>query len=145
MTFIKEYYYLSNFYPVEVEFDGIRYPSSEAAYQAQKSLDPSVRAMFAMYRADIAKHEGQKVALRADWNEVRLGIMEEVVRAKFTQHPDLAKKLMATGSMHLEEGNWWGDIFWGVDKKTGVGENNLGKILMKIREELRLASKVNTE
>ena len=45
--------------------------------------------------------------------------------------------------MHLEEGNWWGDIFWGVDKKTGAGENNLGKILMKVREELRQASKGN--
>ena len=75
MTFIQEYYFLSNFYPVEVEFDGIRYPSSEAAYQAQKSLDPSVRAKFAEYRADIAKKEGQKVKLRPDWDSVRVGIM----------------------------------------------------------------------
>lgn len=143
MTFIKEYYFLSNFYPVEVEFDGIRYPSSEAAYQAQKSLDPSVRAKFAEYRADIAKKEGQKVKLRPDWDSVRVGIMEAIVKAKFAQHPDLAEKLINTGSMHLEEGNRWGDIFWGVDKKTGVGENNLGKILMKVREELRQASKGN--
>lgn len=66
MVFIKEYYYLSNFYPIEVEFGGIRYPSSEAAYQAQKSLAPSVRAAFAGYRAAIAKKEGQKLVVRPD-------------------------------------------------------------------------------
>ena len=63
--------------------------------------------------------------------------MEEVVRAKFTQNPDLAARLGATGTMPLVEGNSFGDTIWGVDAKTGKGENNLGKILMKVRAELR--------
>lgn len=66
--------------------------------------------------------------------------MESIVRAKFSQHPDLAEKLVSTGDMHLEEGNWWGDVFWGVDKKTGEGENHLGIILMRLRDELRKKS-----
>ena len=61
--------------------------------------------------------------------------MLDVVRAKFDQHPDLAQKLLATGDEELVEGNDWGDIYWGVYK--GRGNNMLGKILMRVRAELR--------
>ena len=63
--------------------------------------------------------------------------MEEIVAAKFTQHPDLAEKLLETGSMILIEGNDWGDTYWGAATSTEQGENHLGKILMKIRGKLR--------
>ena len=63
--------------------------------------------------------------------------MEEALRAKFNI-PEFKEKLLATGEMHLEEGNNWNDTFWGVDLKTGKGENHLGKLLMKIRKELNL-------
>lgn len=136
-TFCGELDFLCNFYPAKVEVGGIMYMSSEAAYQAQKSLNGAVRNQFAQYHAGEAKRKGHQIAVRPDWNEVRLAVMEEVVRAKFTQNPDLAERLAATGSMLLEEGNYWGDTFWGVDFYTGEGENNLGKILMKVRDELR--------
>ncbi len=90
---------------------------------------------FAELPAVKAKRKGRQVELRPGWDAVRLSAMEEVVRAKFTQNPDLAARLAATGTMPLVEGNFFGDTFWGVDAKTGKGENNLGKILMKIREE----------
>ena len=61
--------------------------------------------------------------------------MYEIVLAKFTQNPDLKKKLLATGDEHLEEGNTWGDTIWGT--VDGVGENRLGKILMRVRDELK--------
>ena len=63
--------------------------------------------------------------------------MEEIVRAKFTQNQDMKQQLLATGNLVLEEGNGWHDTFWGVDLKTGEGENHLGRILMQVREELR--------
>ena len=84
----------------------------------------------------MSKRAGRRVKLRKDWEEVKLRIMEEVVRAKFLQHPDLANKLIDTGDEELIEGNCWNDRFWGVDIRTGIGENNLGKILMKVRSEL---------
>jgi predicted NAD-dependent protein-ADP-ribosyltransferase YbiA (DUF1768 family) len=62
--------------------------------------------------------------------------MRRLVRAKFQQHPDLAQKLVATNNYKLIEGNDWGDRFWGVDNKTGLGENQLGKVLELIRSEL---------
>jgi len=63
--------------------------------------------------------------------------MEEIVRAKFTQNECLREMLLATGDAVLEEGNTWNDTFWGVHLKNGQGQNHLGRILMKVREELR--------
>ena len=68
----------------------------------------------------------------ADWDNRKLKVMEILVWEKFSVDEDLRKKLTDTGEKYLEELNWWNDTFWGVDIKKG-GENNLGKILMKIR------------
>jgi len=134
MVFRGAFDFLSNFYPARVEVGGIRYQNAEAAFQAQKRTDAADRGAFAGLDAVKAKRKGRQVKLRSDWDAVRLSVMENVVRAKFLQNPDLAARLVATGTMPLEEGNDFGDTFWGVDAKTGRGENNLGKILMKIRE-----------
>ena len=136
MSFRGAFDFLSNFYPARVEVDGICYQNAEAAFQAQKCVDAADRVAFAELPAVKAKRKGRQVELRPDWDAMRLSVMEEVVRAKFTQNPDLAARLVATGTMPLVEGNSFGDTFWGVDAKTGKGENNLGKILMKIREAL---------
>ena len=63
--------------------------------------------------------------------------MEEIVRAKFTQNPKLGEQLLSTGNADLIEGNTWNDRYWGVDVRSGAGENHLGKILMKVRSELQ--------
>jgi len=81
----------------------------------------------------LAKKRGRKVTMREDWDQVKIPIMEDLLSQKFSD-PVLAKKLVETGDSQLVEGNWWGDVFWGVCR--GEGQNNLGKILMKIRERL---------
>jgi len=126
------YYFLSNFYPAVVEVDGIRYENNEAAFQAQKQ--PERAKEFASLPPNEAKRLGRRVNLRPDWEAVKLEVMTDVVRAKFTQNEDLRKKLLATGEAELIEGNHWGDTYWGVCR--GKGRNELGKILMKIRREL---------
>ena len=135
--FRGEYEFLSNFYEVSVEYNGLTYGSTEAAFQAQKCITDEERIAFTEYRSAQSKKAGRDVKLRADWEDVKVGIMEEIVRAKFTQHDELAQLLIATGDKIIIEGNNWGDVFWGVDTRTGKGENHLGKILMKIREELK--------
>lgn len=117
---------MSNFYPVRVKFEGITYYNAEAAYQAQKCRIPRERECFAILGADEAKKLGRRVPLRPDWEEVKLPVMEAVVRAKFTQNPYLAKYLAETGDQVLKEGNHWHDLYWGVDMHTGEGENHLG-------------------
>lgn len=136
MTFRGKYDFLSNMYSATFEWDGRTYRNSEAAFQSAKSLDPSVRDEFSEMAGVVAKREGKKVNLRGDWENVKDDIMEEVVRAKFSQNPDLLQRLVDTGDMELIEGNRWHDKYWGVDLMSGVGENHLGIILMKIRSEL---------
>ena len=134
-SFKDDYFFLSNFYEVPVEYDGLKYGSSEAAFQAQKCEFPSKRKEFQNLHPSKSKALGRKVTLREDWDEVKNRVMLEIVRNKFKQNPELKEKLIATGDAYLEEGNWWGDRTWGVC--NGVGENRLGKILMKVRDELK--------
>lgn len=134
--FEGEYEFLSNFYEVSVEYNGLTYGSSEAAFQAQKCMTDEERQAFTKYSPDKSKRAGKRVKLRSDWEDVKLKIMEDVLRAKFTQHKDIAERLIDTGGKILIEGNDWGDVFWGADSQTGEGENHLGEILMKIRGEL---------
>ena len=136
-TFRGDYYFLSNFYTAPVTYNGLTYQNNEAAFQAQKTLDPAEQEAFTNMPANIAKRRGRQVKLRRDWEKVKDGIMEEIVRAKFTQNPDLKEKLLATGDTLLIEGNRWNDRYWGVDLRSGNGENHLGQILMKIRKELK--------
>jgi N-glycosidase YbiA len=96
-----------------------------------------------------AKRMGRRLKLRPDWEEVKLGIMLDLLRLKFrpvilkprslgptlsTFQTSLTGRLMATGEAELIEGNDWSDHFWGVC--MGVGENHLGKLLMRVRKEL---------
>lgn len=131
------YSFLSNFYAADVLYEGLIYKNNEAAFQAQKCLSLEEKQNFVNLPPNKSKALGRKVRLRPDWEEVKFGIMEEIVRAKFFQHPELAVKLVSTGDRPLIEGNLWGDTCWGIDARSGKGENNLGKILMKIRNELK--------
>jgi hypothetical protein len=136
--FRGEYSFLSNFWFADIEFDGMVYPTVEHAYQAAKSLDQIIRRCIqAMSTPGLARSFGGQIKLRPDWDILKFEIMEQLVRYKFTQHEDLREKLLATGEEILEEGNWHKDAIWGIDFRTGKGENHLGKILMKIRGELK--------
>lgn len=135
--FDGEYRFLSNFWPAPIRYDGILYPSVEHAYQAQKTLDIGERKRFAAMRSPFtAKQAGSEVPMRLGWHKISLGIMYDLVRLKFRSHTDLGRDLLATGDQELVEGNDWGDTFWG--KVDGKGLNHLGKILMRVREEMSL-------
>lgn len=133
--FFEEYRWLSNFHECPVMWKGLLFGSSEAAYQAAKLDNPKEWVRFTKMKPSEAKKEGRKIEIREDWNSVRIGIMYDILQDKFLRNKDLADKLIATGDRHLEETNWWNDRFWGVCK--GVGENNLGKLLMAIRNTLK--------
>jgi N-glycosidase YbiA len=135
-SFTKEYSYLSNFYPSLVMFDGQVYPTVEHAYVAAKTLDLEVRKKIQkITNPGQVKKFGKTIALRDDWEDVKISIMEQLCWQKFSNNSSLAEKLLSTDYAELIEGNTWGDTFWGVC--NGKGHNHLGKILMKIREELR--------
>ena len=133
--FRGDYFFLSNFYPCKILYRGITYPTSEAAFQAQKTLDENERLRISKLEdPHDAKAEGQKLDLRADWDDVKVVEMYLICMNKFLQNPELEELLLATGEEELVEGNHWHDTFWGVC--NGVGENKLGKILMMVRAHL---------
>lgn len=133
--FSKENEFLSNFYSCTIIYEDITYHTTEAAYQAAKTFDVLDKKGIAVAATPgLAKKLGRRLKMRTDWDEVKISVMEQCLRLKFAQ-PELKKKLLDTGEEYLVEGNHWGDIFWGVCK--GKGENNLGILLMKLREEYK--------
>ncbi len=130
--------FLSNFHPSPIRVGHRTAPTVEHAFQAAKTFDDGEVAWI--LDADTpgkAKWRGKRVTLRPDWDRVRLSVMEDALRQKFAPGSDLAGELLATGDAELVEGNNWGDRFWGVSR--GTGQNHLGRLLMKIRADLRQA------
>jgi hypothetical protein len=132
--FVGEYRWLSNFFPCRVEWEGRVYRSTEAAYQSGK-YPAAERDVFTTLNPDPAKKLSRtKPYDTAAWEKRKERTMREVIWAKFSQNPELADKLLATGDKLLEETNWWGDEIWGVFK--GKGQNLLGRVLMDTRTRL---------
>lgn len=135
-SFSGEYHFLSNFYPCEVCYQGLTYLNVEAAFQSAKTMNMEIRKEFCQMPPNIAKRKGRNLILRRDWETVKDEVMYQCVLDKFSRNTNLKKKLLSTGDAELIEGNTWNDRYWGVCK--GVGKNTLGKILMKVREELKV-------
>ena len=133
--FRGKHYYLSNFYERDITCFGLTFKNNEAAFHAMKC--PERASEFCDLDPSAAKKLGRQIQLRSDWEQVKEDVMYEVCRAKFMQNPDLKARLLSTGTVQLVEGNNWNDREWGVC--NGEGKNKLGKILMRIREELRNA------
>ena len=132
-NFRGQYFFLSNFYPAQIQYGRHRFLNNEAAFQAMKC--PSRANEFYLFNPSEAKRLGRRVKLRDDWEEVKELVMYEICYHKFNQNPDIKRMLLNTGDAELIEGNTWGDCIWGVC--NGVGKNLLGKILMRVRNELK--------
>ena len=136
-SFRDEHSFLSNFYyhPMTINAS-FTYRTVEHFYQASKARTKidHIRVMSAISPAE-AKRKGRKVQLRDDWEEIREEVMWKGLVAKFS-NVRLRNLLIGTYPAKLVEGNWWKDTYWGVDHKTGEGQNRLGELLMKLRKEL---------
>ena len=139
-NFGGEYRWLSNFYIHAITYKGKTYTSTEAAYQAHKSLDEDIHEQFTVLSPRESKELGQTIEKRSDWDMVKGSVMYEVLVEKFKDRV-LRKKLLETGDAELVEGNWWHDNTWGdciCSDCIGItGVNMLGKTLMRIRKEIR--------
>lgn len=137
-SFTNEYAFLSNFYEAPFLYKARQVPTAEHAYQMSKADNDDDRAyILDASSPDEAKKRGNDVDLRSNWESMKTRIMYDVVRNKFfyPQNNDIALDLIDTGDKVLIEGNDWGDTFWGVTDDGG--ENQLGKILMIVRSELK--------
>lgn len=136
--FQGKYRFLSNFWPATVQLDGVNYPSVEHAYQAAKTFQSSWRLYIGTAPTpSSARRRGREIPaefFRKDWQDICQLVMRDLLQQKFSNYI-LREQLLATGDQELIEGNTWGDTFWGVC--NGKGQNILGKMLMKIREDLK--------
>lgn len=131
-SFRGKYYFLSNFSDSKITINNLTFDNAEAAFHSYKDIER--QADFVNLSASLAKKKGRHVKLRGDWEFVKDDIMYHIVKAKFEQNEDLKQKLIETGNEELIESNNWHDHYWGVCQ--GRGNNKLGKILMRVRQEL---------
>ena len=136
----REFYPFDNFSSFKVEWNGYLFSSVEEAYQAASFMgndEDLVEKIKKSHSAD----EAQRISYanrdkrREDWDDVKISIMEELLRLKIEQNPYVKKKLLQTEDYMIVEDSpkddFWG---WGPNRN---GQNNLGKLWMKLRGELK--------
>lgn len=136
LGFKDEYDWLSNFYTLQypIEYEGLKFVSTEHMYQAMKCANFSDMQYISRITAGQAKRVGKRVEQDPLFEPNKIQIMDHILRIKFNQ-PKFKALLLSTGDCYIEETNTWDDIFWGVC--NGIGENNLGKLIMAIRDDLK--------
>lgn len=132
----------SNFAYAPMEYKGLHFDSSEAAWQAQKCINPEDIRQFCNLSASAAKRLGRSVTLRKDWEDVKYDIMVDVLKEKFTQNPNMLRVLLSTQDKPLvEDTTGWHDNVWGDCScprcATIIGQNLLGIALMQVRTLLK--------
>ena len=138
--FKDRYEFLSNFSESVICHEYVFYPTVEHFFQAMKTTDLKQRRWIANASTPgEAKRRGRSIELRPDWEDIKEDVMLEGLRLKF-KIPALREALLNTQSAELIEGNTWHDCEWGIcscSRCGGIGNNKLGKLLMKVRSELR--------
>ncbi|AKM80189.1 TPA: DUF1768 domain-containing protein [Candidatus Saccharibacteria bacterium] len=132
------YFIFHNFSAHAIKIDGVIYPTAEHAFHAQKFESEELRSRIVACPSPIAAFtlgKELKPQHRSDWNEVKVDVLTNIIRQKALQNPDVKEALLRTGVEEIVEVNPK-DSFWGSGA-DGKGWNYTGKILMKIREELK--------
>lgn len=136
----REFYPFSNFSSFQVFWDDKLWPTSEHAYQAARYIDvrpdyvETIRELPSAHQAFMFMRE-HRHDQRPEWNIEKRDTMKDIVRHKLGQHSYIQAKLLQTSNFELIEDSpfdsFWG---WGADRR---GRNELGKIWMELREELK--------
>lgn len=132
--------FLSNFYPVDIKYNGQTFKSAEHFYQAMKcEKECDAQKIYFAQNARKAKIMGRFVELQPNWSDKKVNFMVRILRIKFLKKTKLKKQLRETGDVKLTQLNYWHDTFWGCcvcSQHKRAGKNMLGRILMKIRAEI---------
>jgi ribA/ribD-fused uncharacterized protein len=141
-SFTGYFEFLSNNFYTPIYYEGILYPSVTHAFHASRSSDENTRKAILNAESLVAVSKiAKRIEDPADWPNRRVRIMEQLVRDKFRRSKELLEKLKATQNREIVmtyDEETAGNIFWGVVKgKSEKGQNQLGRILMRIREDIK--------
>ncbi len=141
LFYTGEWHCFDPFSAYNVEYNGRVWMTVEHAYQAARFVDTSIvdkiyNASSPYMAKEIARKEKiNKQVIVSDWETQKLEVMRELIRLKIEQHPDVRKKLLESGDLLIVEDSPT-DSYWGRGEDWN-GQNNLGKLWMEKREELR--------
>ena len=152
----------SNFYQLKepLVVNNIKYPTTEHLFQASKFDDIEYKKLIASFnspaksfilgkqkivsgltwRTDMNEHIidalNRGVKIKSNWEEIKVGVMMNILRLKFNQDLHCKKVLLSTDNLEIVE-NTHRDSFWGNGGSKNNGKNMLGKCLMNLRKEIR--------
>ncbi len=136
----REFFCLDNFSAFKVLYNDVLFSTVEHGYQAYKFKETAPEIFEEIVNC-YSSDEARKIAHRHEdkvdpnWNKINIDIMEGLLRAKLEQNPFVKKKLLETKDYLICEDSPV-DYFWGIGK-DGSGQNHMGKLWMKLREELK--------
>lgn len=145
--------YLSNLHKAPFVEDGVTYimPEQYMLKKRQEMFDPDneklAQQLVASHNPTRIQAYGRHVRFHKPfvWDQVKYGLLKRAYLLKFSQHPELEGRLLATGdkAVYMCRPN---DREWGVglDIPTALrtdpvryGRNMMGKVLVEVRAELR--------
>lgn len=139
--YIKNWF--SNFLPFDepMKYKGMYFSTPEAFYQSMKTQNKKLRKEISLMSAAESKKAGRALKVRDNWEEMKLAVMYHALKYKFRLDTTWGVKLLETGDEGIVEWNNWHDNIWGdcicLKCEDIVGTNHLGKLLMRIRTELK--------
>lgn len=131
------YFALHNFSAHSILYKDILYHTVEHAYHSSKFDDENIKKEIQNAKSPLLAHElglKYKSGRKSDWDQIKVDVLYEIIKEKVSQHEEVKNTLLSTGDDEIVEDNP-NDEFWG-NGKDGNGQNNTGKILMRIRREL---------
>lgn len=129
---------LQNDYPALITVGATSYPSVTHAYWALSTSDPHWHDQItAAPRGYDAGKLAEQAPRRADWAAARLAVMIVLLRAKYTQHPQMAQTLLDSGDAHVVYVDS-GSAYWSIGSERAT--NWVGRLLEVIRSELAAAA-----
>jgi len=140
--FRNEYGFLSNFYYLQFIHEGHFWPTAEHAYQAAKTRRREWKEKIRETKTPVeARRVGKRMPIRKDWEKIKLKVIDDILRVKYRHQVSRLSDSSPLGNRRLE-GSQWHDDSRGVcncDFRKGceVGANQFGKLLMKIRDDLK--------
>lgn len=135
---LGEYNYLSNYSNYGFYINNIFYKTVEHYYQSEKYLDNEIKqkiinASTPKEASMLGKEQENKI--RKDFKLIKNDVMYKGIYEKFIQNKSIMYKLIETRNKTIVEKNVE-EYYWGTSKDE-PSDNNIGKILMKVRTDIK--------